>query len=147
MRLDAYLAREGVSATAAAKILRISRAGLYLLFHGRYPSVPVLYRIRRFTNGEVDIEDFLTPEDVTLGDDHELLKERIKKLEEAREKKRMKSLLTNQTKTSRSNQAKNSGDCQSNSSLNQGNSLSGGAGQRKSSLDAGCSVWGPGVGS
>lgn len=123
MRLDAYLAKEGVSATAAAKILRISRAGLYLLFHGRYPSVPVLYRIRRFTNGEVDIEDFLTPEDVILGDDQELLQVRIKKLAEAREKKRLQATLSNPTPKKQSQK------------------------RQSTPIDPGCSVWGPGVGS
>ena len=69
MQLRVWLEREGIPMTVAAKVLRIGRTTLYGILSGVAPSIGVLYRVRRWTNGEVDIEDFITKDDVQLGED------------------------------------------------------------------------------
>lgn len=98
MQLRVWLEREGIPMTVAAKVLRIGRTTLYGILSGVAPSIGVLYRVRRWTNGEVDIEDFITKDDVQLGEDDvskrlAVRRELLRKKEIAEQKAREKIQL------------------------------------------------------
>ena len=67
MKLRDWLEKECIPTATAARVLRISRATLYKIFSGTPPSIGVVYRVRRWSRGEVDLEDFLHPDEVWLG--------------------------------------------------------------------------------